>query len=315
MNGRAIAVGVDAGGSKTIAWAVESHSVREEAPIEPLGHAVAGPGNLKAVGFESATQSIHSAVSDALAQFVVSQRNPTSSDEIRLCLSAAGAGREGDRQRLESWARGAFETDRILITDDALPVLAAASARQIGITLICGTGSFAWGRNEQGRTARCGGWGSLFGDEGSGYSIGLAGLRAAARAADGRGAPTVLLDRLLDHFEINAAQQLVDQIYRPSIGKREIARLSEIVLSLAESDPVARCILDEAASELALLVETLLKKLDFADARPVLALSGGLLVHQAAVRDAVLARCGLQGFQVRVISEPVAGAVRLAAAL
>ena len=41
-----------------------------------------------------------------------------------------------------------------------------------------------------GRTARAGGWGPLLGDEGSGYAIALAGLRAAARRCDGRAPAT-----------------------------------------------------------------------------------------------------------------------------
>ena len=65
-----------------------------------------------------------------------------------------------------------------------------ANAREndaMGVALISGTGSFAFGRNAGGDTARVGGWGFRFGDEGSGYALAVAGLRAACRWADGRG--------------------------------------------------------------------------------------------------------------------------------
>ena len=51
----------------------------------------------------------------------------------------------------------------------------------VGVALIAGTGSVAFGRAADGRTIRCGGWGYLLGDEGSGYAIGRAALRLAPR--------------------------------------------------------------------------------------------------------------------------------------
>ena len=55
-----------------------------------------------------------------------------------------------------------------------------------GILLLSGTGSMAWGQDEQGRTARVGGWGSLFGDEGSAYWIGRQALSLLTQILDGR---------------------------------------------------------------------------------------------------------------------------------
>ena len=52
---------------------------------------------------------------------------------------------------------------------------------------------------------RSGGWGYVLGDEGSGYWIGRAALRAVLREADHRGPATVLTPMLLEHFGVTAA--------------------------------------------------------------------------------------------------------------
>ena len=89
----------------------------------------------------------------------------------------------------------------VRIVHDAVPILAAGSPEGWGVALISGTGSLAFGRDRQGRSCRAGGWGFLFGDEGSGYAIALAGLRAAAQAADGRAPATRLLEGFLERFQ------------------------------------------------------------------------------------------------------------------
>ena len=56
--------------------------------------------------------------------------------------------------------------------------------------VIAGTGSIAYGRNDRNQAARAGGWGYMLGDEGSGYWIGRAALRAVLRESDRRGPAT-----------------------------------------------------------------------------------------------------------------------------
>ena len=76
---------------------------------------------------------------------------------------------------------------RVLVVNDALVALEAGAPGQPGVVIISGTGSIAYGRNAAGEAARAGGWGYVLGDEGSGYWIGRAALRAVLRAADERG--------------------------------------------------------------------------------------------------------------------------------
>ena len=66
----------------------------------------------------------------------------------------------------------------------------------VGVVLIAGTGSMAYGRDATGAHARSGGWGRLLADEGSGYWLGHQLLRRIVQAADGRAPKTALTELL-----------------------------------------------------------------------------------------------------------------------
>ena len=96
-------------------------------------------------------------------------------------LAAAGSDGEEIRRAFSDWAEEVSLAVRFQVVLDAWPVLAAGTPDGWGIALISGTGSLAFGRAANGRTARAGGWGFLFGDEGSGYAIAVAGLARRPR--------------------------------------------------------------------------------------------------------------------------------------
>ncbi|MGE0760399.1 MAG: N-acetylglucosamine kinase, partial [Pirellulaceae bacterium] len=214
------------------------------------------------------------------------------------------------------WAAGRQLARRLVITNDAEPLLAAASPAGWGIALIAGTGSFAVGRAPDGQSARCGGWGYLVGDEGSGYALALAGMRCVTRAADGRGPATQLLDRLLADWGISSPAELVPVLYGAEMTRRRIAEFAPVVLETARGgDPVAAQLVVDAAAELAVLVSTLRRRLGLATGTFPLALAGGVLVHAAELREQLgrqLAATGDVPAEVTVVTEPVRGAVALA---
>jgi N-acetylglucosamine kinase-like BadF-type ATPase len=92
-------------------------------------------------------------------------------------------GPEDKRAILERIVRA----DRWVITHDAAIALSGATASGNGILVISGTGSMAWGRNAKGESARAGGWGYVFGDEGSAFDIVRQAVRAALRMEEGWG--------------------------------------------------------------------------------------------------------------------------------
>src|SRR3984957_3010301 len=150
-------------------------------------------------------------------------------------------------------------SDRTLVTDDAVIALAGATAGEPGIVVIAGTGSIALGRNAGDRTARAGGWGYLFGDEGGAFWIARQALRAALRFEEGWGVPTALRAILLNfmisrNVPMRNMNDLLHRCYTVEFPRPRVASLSVLVNHAAESgDPVALEILDAAARELALL--------------------------------------------------------------
>jgi N-acetylglucosamine kinase-like BadF-type ATPase len=124
-----------------------------------------------------------------------------------------------------------------------------------GISVTAGTGSIAYGEFD-GRAARAGGWGEVFGDEGSAYWIGREGLAAFSRMSDGRSGPGPLQELLRRHFGIARDLDLAGRINSPGSAERSsIAQLARVVASAAHAgDAAARGIFDRAALELAALV-------------------------------------------------------------
>lgn len=75
--------------------------------------------------------------------------------------------------------------------------LVGAHGQRRGLLVLAGTGSLACGIGSAGVFKLVGALGYLLGDEGSGFWVGMEGLRAAMRGEDGRGRKTLLTDALL----------------------------------------------------------------------------------------------------------------------
>jgi N-acetylglucosamine kinase-like BadF-type ATPase len=317
-----LVLGVDGGGTKTVAWLAPLNplpsregGLRSEpgeglpASSGALGRGTAGPGNPRAAGFDVAQANIDAAIAAAFAEAQL-PRQPVAAAWFGL----AGCGRAEEQERITAWAESRGIAYMMQVSGDAEPILAAASPDNWGIVLICGTGSLAWGRNSQGRSARCGGWGYLLGDDGSAYAIALAGLRAAVRAADGRGLPTELLSHFLVQFGVSEPPELVEKIYGPEMTVERIAALAVTVFKSAPSDPVADKILTGAAKELAKMTAALVGRLQLPPRGFPLALAGSVLLNQPDFRRRVGAEIAMRGCQPSelAVGEPVEGAVKLA---
>jgi glucosamine kinase len=274
MKSRSV-IGIDGGGTATRAVVLDDQG-RE------LGRGRAGPSLTDRPGSPIEIETLVTAAERAVEQAGVTL--PVAA----LCAGLAGVGRDEERAAVEAAlaTRAIASTSRVVT--DAEAALYDAFADGPGILVISGTGSIAWGRAEDGREARSGGWGSLIGDEGSGYDIGLRGLRAAVRAADGRVGETELLARFAAGLGTVGPEDLL--AWAASAAKSEIAGLAPLVCELARAgDLIAGAIVDAAVASLTDHVAALLTRLAPWSEPPGLALGGGLLSQGGALRDPLLA--------------------------
>ena len=266
-------LGVDGGGTKT-------HAVIVDGSGHVCGRGHAASANITAVGIETAVANILAAV--RAAQQSAGHTAPLAG----AWLGLAGIDRPEDAAALGPRLCAVATTLRL--TNDGELVLGALERGQ-GVALIAGTGSIAFGRGIHGDPLRAGGWGHVMGDEGSGYDIGRRALRAVTRASDGRGRPTVLVERILAHWRLDRPDELIDYVHR-TVGSAEIAALAPLVLRAArECDEIAAEIAQSAADELALLAVTVGDGLGYREAALPLALGGSLLVCDTHFRQRVLA--------------------------
>ena len=300
-----ILLGIDGGGTSTTAWLADAGG-------KVLGRGVAGPSNIKAIGAEAARaglgRSIGLAFDDAGLEI----------EPVEVaCLGLAGYDRPEDKRWLESWAAGAALARRLILVNDGDLVIAAGTPEGWGVGVIAGTGSIAVGRSPDGRTARAGGWGYLFGDEGSAYAVALAGLRKVARRADGREipGPPALTDRLCEALGIGGTSGLVSAIYREGFDRAKVASLAPAVVAAAGDDPsILTDILEPAGGDLAGMVAAVARKLHRESGVLPLAMAGSFLLNCPAISEVLMDRLAALGYDVATSSvhDPVEGALAMA---
>lgn len=263
--------GIDGGGTKTMVVIVDETG-RECARLRTTS------SNQAAVGTEAALATLRQVLHGA------AEAAGTKLPFERAWFGLSGFDRAEDRARMEPSLRQLARS--LAMTNDARLVLAGLPGG-IGIALIAGTGSIAYGADPTGHAARAGGWGSLMGDEGSGWRLGRDALAAIAQATDGRGPATALTERILSHWQLTDPYDLIPRVYDPRTSKADIAALAGIVFAAADGDDgVARGIVDEAARDLAAMAVAVAANLRFPGAIPF-AVAGGLLLYRDDFRQRI----------------------------
>jgi N-acetylglucosamine kinase-like BadF-type ATPase len=167
-------------------------------------------------------------------------------------FASACLGFSGGPEDKEALTREIVSAEKYLITHDALIALVGATGGEPGVVTIAGTGSIAFGRNAEGKTARAGGWGYAFGDEGGGFDLVRQALRAALRNEEGWGSRTELLPALLEAAKARDAKDMLHRFYTSEFPRARVAGFAEVVDEVAlAGDAVARDILNAAAQSLA----------------------------------------------------------------
>jgi N-acetylglucosamine kinase-like BadF-type ATPase len=163
------------------------------------------------------------------------------------------------------------------VRDDAYIALRASIPQGDGVVVIAGTGSIAYAQHgEDGY--RCGGYGYLLGDEGSGFAIGSAAIQYLLRSYDGRVPRDRLVDTLEAQLGVRDLQGALDYVYRSQHPVGTVAAVARVVLDLAQSgERSASKIVQTAALALADLVKSVIKRAGLTAAAVPIVLAGGLL--------------------------------------
>lgn len=268
-----------------------------------IGRGNAGPADEVGVNVESSrlSDALHEALADAARSAGLTQ-------DARFSVVVAGvSGYEG---RIYG-KPPALPADRVLIVHDAVIAHAGAFGEGPGLLLIAGTGSVALARASNGDAVTVGGWGYVFGDEGSAFWLARLVLADAMRREEDASA---LVRAALERFSQPSLRALARAFYAGAIARREIADFARTVLEMAAAG-------DRAAAEYAVGAAQALGDLAGRAARAGalepdarVAAAGGMtrsLLFRDALEDAVLQRLP-QARWVRRTEEPAAGAVLLA---
>jgi N-acetylglucosamine kinase-like BadF-type ATPase len=196
-------------------------------------------------------------------------------------FDSAVLGFSGGPADKEALVHDLIETRHVLVSHDALTALVGACAGEPGIVTIAGTGSIAFGRNSKGVTARAGGWGYIFGDEGGAFDIVRQALRASLRQDEGWGPETSLRDALLEETGAKDADDLMHHFYTAEYPRSRVATLSKVVDREAiEGDAVAQQILLDAAAHLVEIAGAVRRQLFHPGERARVSYAGGVFRSQ-----------------------------------
>jgi glucosamine kinase len=294
-----IYVGIDGGGTKTIC------AIGDEKNL--LGTGTSGGSNVIRLGEAQARASVQAAILKAcmLAKVDPAQVQTT-------CIGVAGASVPQVKDAVRLFVSEVVPGSVVVLGDNEI-ALEAAFGGAPGVVVVSGSGSIAYGHNEEGQTARAGGHGFAISDEGSGYWIGRAAVSAALRALD-NGTETLMLTQL--SYALGAHSR--DEIVKLANGNPlpDFAAVFPVVTQASEADdPIAIDVLTRAAGELAQLAATVVRRLWPKEDNVRVGMVGGVFQNSSIVRQEFYNALRRLHPKVNVsfsVANPVMGALSMA---
>jgi glucosamine kinase len=311
-------LGIDGGGTKT------ASAVGDETSL--LATATSGPSNVVRVGEPQAREALHQSIRN-----VCTAAGITPTQIAHTCIGAAGAARPEVvailRRALSEILPGPVD-----VVGDTHIALQSAFDDAPGVIVISGTGSIAYGRDSQGRTARAGGWGFAISDEGSAQWIGRTAISAVLRHTDSMASDqhavnpnsdSALYSSLLKAWGIRSLDDLV-RAANATPAPDFSALLPAVLQSFDTGDPLARDVLTQAGRELASLAEVVSQRLfpavsprdGTSPSAPLrVAMSGGVFRHASQVREVFYNEIHRQRPDAEIkpeVVDPLMGALALA---
>lgn len=260
-------IGVDAGGTHTTAIAYDLNG-------KELKRAESGPGQVNN-NYDLGIKNIATAVNQLL--------NQIDGDCTRILAGIAGLSVIGNAAEVAAEISAHVHNLPTRAITDSLLALYAGLEGDDGGLVIAGTGSVFNGLQD-GHLITVGGYGSLLGDEGSGYQIALTAIKAALLSWDKR-EDNSLIPLFTKHFHVEYMNECNAQIYR--MNTTQIASLAVPVAKLADQgDHDALAVIKQQAHLLAR--DILIGLSRYSDPKPMkVALTGSVLSNNALIRQLI----------------------------
>jgi N-acetylglucosamine kinase-like BadF-type ATPase len=304
---------IDGGNSKTDVALVASDGT--------LLASARGPGiNAHDVGVDQTVLILDAVVKQAAAQ--LDRRYRPGSGWVAMhtvaCLANADLPEEEAEHGAAVQAQGWSPTATVV--NDTFAILRSGLSDRTqphwGVAVVCGAGINAVGVAPDGRVTRYLALGTISGDWGGGYGLGLEVLWHAIRAEDGRGPDTVLTGYLTSHFGVERVEEITIGIHKGKIDHDELIGVAPLLLLAAdEGDPVARAVVNRLADEISVMAITAMRRLDLTGLATRVVLGGGVITaRNPLLMDGITRQLGEAAprAQVRVIDvPPVVGAALL----
>lgn len=259
-------IGVDGGGTKTEASAYDSTGKVIETSIKGFGNLLNNE--------ETALNNIVSSIKQIVDKLGTKELSG-------VYLGIAGSEVGENSKIISDTIKRELKIESVVMNDAEIALKAMLKGKD-GILTIAGTGSVAFGINGN-VSSRCGGWGNLLGDEGSGYKISIDAIKRMIYEEENSIEKSELTKNIMEYLEINSVDEVTKFVY--SSTKDEIAALAPIVARLGEAgDKIAAEILINEGRELAKTVENVYRKLGFNKCS--IALVGGVIRKAKVLRNA-----------------------------
>jgi N-acetylglucosamine kinase-like BadF-type ATPase len=238
-------------------------------------------GNILGRGFGGASnhaeqpggrKRLHKAIHESVSQALQIADLPALSE---IVFTSAHCGMTGGADYKEEIISAILKAEKLVVGHDAPTALFGATAGKPGVVVISGTGSIVYGINEMGESARIGGLGFLFSDEGSGFWLALQTIRLAIKEQDDLIPSAGLQKLVLDFFGREQLRNLTTDFYNEKISRDEIASLAKVAQQAAvDGNEIIRQQIKFGANILADSVKSASNRLNFTEKFPVAGAGG-----------------------------------------
>ena len=287
-------IGIDGGGTKTAFTIINEYGIK----IDKL---ITGTTHYEQIGFDGVENILKESVELLL------QKNNIDRKEVEaVFLGLPGYGEvKSVKIQLDTIVAKILCDIKFEIGNDVEVGLAGSLAGNCGINIVSGTGSIALGKDSNGKSIRCGGWGDYVGDEGSAHWIGKKTIEVFSKEADNRLEKGNLYYHIREVLMLEDDFDIIDYVLNKiNKDRTKIAEFSSICYdSAVKGDKNAIKIFEDAAYELSLLVKMIINELDFED-EILVSYSGGVFKSNIMILDPL--KANLKEYNIKLI-EPILG--------